>query len=97
MTPTEIKAARLDLGFTQEMLAEATGVSRGTIIGWERGYHPAPYWFSLAVAAVAGRLGPYLPSEFAMAQAEDLKRIKPAPLTPSGRRPGIETTRFAQS
>jgi putative transcriptional regulator len=42
MTPAEIKALRLSLGWTQKRLAEACGVSIRAVKQWEQGkYHPS--------------------------------------------------------
>lgn len=56
MTPTDLKAARLRLGLTQEGLARALsriGFPRSlrTVQGWESGLpgKPIPAWLSLAL------------------------------------------------
>lgn len=77
MTPLEVKASRLDLGFTQGQMAQAVGICRSTLVGWERGHFPAPPWFALAVAAVAGGLPPYRPSEVATQRAATHRRSHP--------------------
>jgi len=40
ITPTQIKATRLDAGLSVVALAELMGVSRQTVHNWENGTHP---------------------------------------------------------
>ena len=42
MTPAELKSLRSRLGYTQQELAEAVGVSRRAIIYWELGERAIP-------------------------------------------------------
>ena len=45
MTPADLKAARLRLGFrSRRSLAEALGVSTRAIDSWEVGWRPIPAW-----------------------------------------------------
>lgn len=49
MTAAEIRAAREALGWSQERLARALGVSLSTVWRWERGKMPAPAMLRLAL------------------------------------------------
>ena len=45
MTPTELKSARLRLGFrSRKALAEAFGVTKWAVDSWETGRRPVPAW-----------------------------------------------------
>lgn len=47
-----IAAWRKRMGLTQPELAGLLGVSITTVVNWERGYHPAPSYLWLALAAL---------------------------------------------
>ena len=49
MTPTELRAARLDLKLTQRQLAEKLGRHRMTVSRWERRSWPIPRAITLAI------------------------------------------------
>lgn len=59
MSSNRLKALRLELGYSQGQLAQATHVSRTTICGWEQGHQNPPGWFWLAAEAVRHGLRPY--------------------------------------
>lgn len=42
MSPLDLHAARLRLGWSQQRLAETLGVARNTVARWEMGRHPIP-------------------------------------------------------
>lgn len=45
MTPADLKAIRLRLGFkSRRALAEALGVSTRAVDSWEQGWRPVPSW-----------------------------------------------------
>lgn len=59
MTNNYIKNFRKRFGWSQEKLAEQTGVSSRTIQNWESGRTLAPRWVMLVFAAIAYNLPPY--------------------------------------
>jgi transcriptional regulator with XRE-family HTH domain len=59
MTPQEFKARRTNLGFSQSALAERLGVTKQTIINYEReGGEGPPAMAALAMSALGGPVGP---------------------------------------
>jgi DNA-binding XRE family transcriptional regulator len=52
MTSTDLRTARKQLGLTQAELADAYGVSRMTIVNWERGAYAVPKWVPLALDGI---------------------------------------------
>lgn len=54
MTPTELKNRRIELGLTQQALADVLGVSRLTVIHWEQGKAKFPAYLQFALDHLAG-------------------------------------------
>ena len=52
MTPETIKTERTARGWTQTRLASELGVTKQTIIAWERGHIAPPHMASLAIERV---------------------------------------------
>lgn len=57
MTPSEFRAWRECMGYTQQQAAQALGVSLRTIKAWESGFAAPPAFLALACAALAAGLG----------------------------------------
>lgn len=53
MTPTDLRLYRSTHNLTQTQLAQALGVSRGTVASWEAGTYRIPAMASLALAYLA--------------------------------------------
>ena len=54
MTPADLKATRLRLGFrSRRALADALGVSKWAIDSWEMGRRPIPDWVPKFVACLS--------------------------------------------
>lgn len=52
MTPDELRNQQAALGFTNEQLAEAIGVSLSTVVKWRGGQHAIPRPAALAIRAL---------------------------------------------
>lgn len=59
MTPSEFRAWRARMGYTQQQAAAALGVSLRTVKSWESGFAAPPAFLPLACAALAAGLGPW--------------------------------------
>ena len=56
MSKHDLKVWRVRHGLTQAELAEAIGVARITLQGWERGRSPLPAWLENALIGVGETL-----------------------------------------
>lgn len=57
MTPSEFRAWRARMGYTQQQAAAALGVSLRTVKSWESGFAAPPAFLALACAALSAGLG----------------------------------------
>lgn len=62
MTPSDIRAWRSAMGYTQQQAAKELGVSLRTVKAWEAGFAAPPAFLALACAALAAGLGPWATS-----------------------------------
>ena len=58
MTPSEFRAWRERIGYTQAQAAAALCVSLRSVKAWESGFAAPPAFLALACAALAAGLGP---------------------------------------
>ena len=59
MTPSDFRAWRSAMDYTQPQAAQALGVSLRTIKAWESGFAAPPAFLAPACAALAAGLGPW--------------------------------------
>ncbi len=52
MTPTQLIEWRKRWGYTQPQLADLLGLTRYTVLRWEKGQYAIPKWLRLALRAI---------------------------------------------
>lgn len=75
MTSAELKAFRIEMQMTQGALAQCLGVSRTTLVGYERGTSPVPKLVELGIAALHADVELYHPSSALLQQAKQRRRM----------------------